>query len=185
MPTYANLAADIQAICNLSGTRFTAVPVTEKDGVILEFALSGMVPAVRFDTLYNKTSWDAFHLHGIVIDFRSNKLCVRFLRDADRPAFVPIIDATKLDICLDDINANDEKSIMDTVRQGLHASADGIIPSVDVEEKATEYVVYISGLKRITHYALANCGMSWSYDCDNRELQCVVPKRNGRKRARV
>ena len=141
MPNYAHLAADIQSICSLPSTRFTAVPVTGKDGVILEFTLSGVVPVVRFDALYNKTSWDTFHVHGIVIDFRSNKLCVRFVRDSDRPAFVPIIDATKLDICLDDINANDEKSVMDTVRQGLHASADGIIPSVDIEERATEYVV--------------------------------------------
>ena len=185
MPTYAHLAADIQGMCHLAQTRFTAVPITGKDGVILEFALSGTVPAVRFDSLYNKTSWDTFYLHGIVVDFRSQKLCVRFVRDSEKPSFVPIIDATKLDICLDDINVNDEKSIMDTVRQGLHASADGLIPNVDVEERPTEYCVYMSGLRRVTHYALANSGMAWSYDLENRELKCVVPKRNGRKRGRA
>ena len=185
MPSHTELAVDVQQLCSMNNTRFTAVPITGMDGVILEFGMSGTVPAVQFDSLYNKTSWDCYYIHGIAIDFRCSKLCVRFVRDSDKPSFVPILDATTLDIKMDDVNANDEKAIVDTVRQGMQASADGIIPEVDIEERTAEYTVYLSGLKRISHYALANSGMTWMYNFTNRELTCTVPKRNGRKRARA
>lgn len=184
MPSHTDLASDIQRMCNLPTTQFTAVPVTGMDGVILEFAMLGATPAVQFDTMYNKTNWDSYYVHGIVVDFRNRKLCVRFVRDADKPTFVPIVDAKQLDIDMSDVNPNDEKAIVDTVCQGMQASADGIIPSVDIQELSTEYRVFISGLKRVSHYALANSGMGWIYDFTERELTCTVPKRNGRKRGR-
>lgn len=178
------LALDVQRLCNASHTRYTAVPITGMDGVILEFSMSGTIPAVQFDAMYNKTNWDCYYIHGIVIDFRSNKLCVRFVRDSEKPSFVPIVKAESLDINMDDVNENDKKSIKDTVLQGMQSSADGIIPGVDIEEHTAEYKIYISGLKRISHYALANSGMSWMYDFTERELSCTIPKRNGRKRCR-
>ena len=185
MPSHTDLALDIQNLCNVQNTRFMAVPITGMDGVILEFGMSGKIPAVQFDAMYNKTSWDCYYIHGIAIDYRCNKLCVRFVRDSDTASFKPIVDAKTLDIKMDDVNANDEKAIIDTVRQGMQASADGLIPEVDIEERTADYQVYLSGLKRISHYALANSGMAWVYDFDKRELTCTVPKRNGRKRART
>ena len=184
MRSYTDCASDIQSMCQLANTRFTVVPVSGLDGIVLEFPLAGDLSAPRLDLLYNKTTWDTHHLHGLVVDFRHKKLCVRLVRDANKPAFVPLVNPHKLDMHTDNINSNDEQSVTDTVCQGMRASADGIVASVEVEERATEYGVFITGLRRVTHYALANSGMGWIYDVDKGELRCSVAKRNGRKRQR-